>query len=347
MSGTVSAMHSMEAGKDRPLIVLIDPKWNFQQDHFEVERFFEEAKITDESITVLRTRFNKFCSYDGPNGAGDAFLTLEDFTRLNKHYAICRNQDEEHYFRAMDRVQRQRLYFDDFLLGCSAANPATPHILNSFTGFVRARYIFDFYNMSRSGCLDFEELARMLADARRHLDEDLDVQRRHAIEVAQELGEVSVVTLRVRDRNGNPLCDFRASTHWTGHKVRREIARELQVPVDDQELIIGKQRFASGDVLDQLLDLDQLLELGAASVDVVASVSWGQRSRCPRTPTTPCITDGMRGLERLVHVSFDSFYKALTGEQLRGTSRLFRFHRQILHSRNKSSAPTVAAIGGA
>jgi len=41
----------------------------------------------------------------------------------------------------------------------------------------------------------------------------------------------------------------------------------------------------------------------------------------------------LAGLERLVHVTFNSVYQALTTERLRGTSRLFRFNRSILYKR--------------
>merc|ERR550532_1056910 len=102
----------------------------------------------------------------------------------------------------MDSCSRQQLFFDDFLLGCSAANPATPHILNSFTGFVRARYIFDFYNASRSGSLEFEELAQLVSDARRHLAEEPEAQRALCARLAQDLGDVSAVTLRVSGISG-------------------------------------------------------------------------------------------------------------------------------------------------
>merc|ERR1719203_2461511 len=166
-------------GDSKPVIVLIDPKWNFELENFDVERFFEEAKVTDASIAVLRSRFDKFRSVD-EDYTGQPHLTIDDFHRMNEHYSICKPDEEAHYFRAMDRTSQQRLCFQDFLMGCSAANPSTPHILNSFTGYVRARYLFDFYNTSRSGTLEYEELARLLADARRHLDEAPELQRQHA-----------------------------------------------------------------------------------------------------------------------------------------------------------------------
>ncbi|CAK0905703.1 unnamed protein product, partial [Prorocentrum cordatum] len=34
------------AAESRPVIVLVDPTWNFELENFDVERFFEEAKAT-------------------------------------------------------------------------------------------------------------------------------------------------------------------------------------------------------------------------------------------------------------------------------------------------------------
>lgn len=335
MSGAAVASTARGSGGEaRPIIVLIDPKWNFELENFNVERFFEEAKVSSASVTVLQGRFDKFCS---STSCADKFdrasshLTYEDFRRLNQHYSICKEQDEEHYFRALDRRAEGCVNFEDFLLGCSAANPSTPHILNSFTGYVRARYIFDFYNTSRTGTLDFEELVRLLADARRHLDEDEDGLRRHAIEMAQELGEVNAVTLRVSGISG-PLCDLRASTRWTGWRVRREIARQLQVPIDSQELMYGSHAVTRDTVL------ETMLPTGSSPVKIVlARTNW----ECWPCQPEPIVSDQVLGLERLVHISFQKLYQALVEEQLRGTSRLFRFHRSILHTKK------VASIGAA
>lgn len=322
-------------GDSKPVIVLIDPKWNFELENFDVERFFEEAKVTDSSITVLRSRFDKFCSIDEERAV--PHLTLDDFHRLNEHYSICKTAEEEHYFRAMDRTSQQRLCFQDFLMGCSAANPSTPHILNSFTGYVRARYLFDFYNASRSGTLEYEELAQLLADARRHLDEGPETQRQLTTEVAQDLGDVSAVTLRVNGLAG-PLCDVRSSTRWTGLRVRREIARQLQVPVEGQELLIGQHPFSESEVL------DAFLPMGATSAEVtLVRTNWDMWPCAPE----PSASDGVAGLERLVHVTFQKLYKALVNEQLRGTSRLFRFHRSILHTKATKPGPGPSIGGGA
>jgi len=328
-----------ETKVERPLVVLTNPSWSFDTDNFEPADFFSEAKITDDSMGVLRGRFRRFASTDEA-GDGEPSLTLKDFRRLNQHYAICRTENEENFFRAMGRNTRERLTFDEFLLGCSAASPATPHILNSLTGFVRARYIFDYYNTSRSGTLEYEELAWLLGDARRHLGEESQLHQRHVSEVAQELGEVSAVTLRVVDATGLGLCDLRASRRWTGRRVQREIAKELKVPVDGQVLTL------SGQVLDDSALLETLAGAAEGAVEVVASLNW---DAYPAEPTEPLASQAA-GLERLAHVPFEAFYKALVSEQLRGMSRLFRFRRQLFHASKSSGSAnglSTALVGGA
>jgi len=329
MSSTIGAASGTQPPEAKPIIVLFDPKWNFELEHFDVNRFFDEAKVTENSIEVLQSRFDKFCSVGKENGV-PAHLTPEDFRRMNEHYSICKPHEEGHFFRSMDRSGEQRLSFQDFLMGCSAANPSTPHVLNSFTGYVRARYIFDYYNVSGNGTLEYEELAKLVFDARRHLEEGPEAQRGYAAELAQDLGDVSVVTLRVSGLSG-PLCDVRASTRWTGLKVRKEIARQLQVPVEGQELLLGERHLKEEQVL------ETFFFPGTTSSNVtLVRTNWDQ---WPCTPE-PSASDGVVGLERLVHVTFQSFYEALVSEQLRGTSRLFRFHRSILHTKK-------GAIGGA
>lgn len=332
MSGMAAAEGARAQGSEpKPLVVLIDPKWNFDLKNFEVERFFEEAKVTETSINVLQQRFNRFCG-TGTGAKEEPVLTMESFHRMNEHYSLCKTQEEEHYFRAMDRKRTQQLCFHDFLVGCSAANPATPHILNSFTGYVRALFIFDFYNVSGSGSLDFDELATLLGDTRRNQEEDAEALSRLVLDVAQELGEVSAVTLRVHGRSGQ-LCDCRVSTKWTGRNVRREIAKRLQVPMEGQELYLGGQPIREEDVLESLLPAD-------TAGSVVATLERANWSLWPHS-VEPAPSDSTPGIERLAHVAFQRFHQALTTEKLRGTSRLFRFHRQILHTK------TRGAVGGA
>jgi len=268
MSSTIGAASGTQPPEAKPIIVLFDPKWNFELEHFDVNRFFDEAKVTENSIEVLQSRFDKFCSV-GKDSAFPTHLTPEDFQRMNEHYSICKPHEEGHFFRSMDRSGGQRLSFQDFLLG-------------------------------------------------------------YAAELAQDLGDVSVVTLRVSGLSG-PLCDVRASTRWTGLKVRKEIARQLQVPVEGQELLLGERHLKEDHVL------ETFFFPGTTSSNItLVRTNWDQ---WPCTPE-PSASDGVVGLERLVHVTFQSFYEALVSEQLRGTSRLFRFHRSILHTKK-------GAIGGA
>jgi len=327
------------------LLVLTDrPGHSDKSWKFDVESFFEEAKVTTSGIEVLRSRFDKFCSVS-EDGRGETFLSFDDFHRINAYYGICKPREEEHMCRAMDQQGHGCIRFQDFLMGCAAASPTCQHILNSHTGLVRARYIFKYFNASQSGTLDYEELAALLADMNRPLDEPDEVQRSYTVGLAQELGDVSVTTLRVTGLSG-ALCDIRVSTRWTGLRVRREIARELQVPIEGQELLLGNTIFSEDEVL------ENVIPAGATSVTVtlVRSQSWDDL-RWPYA-TEPSITDGMVGLERLVHVTFERFYGAMVGEQLRGTSRLFRLHRNIMHTRKsictgKSAQPAKSALGGA
>jgi len=206
---------------------------------------------------------------------------------------------------------------------------------------MRARYLFDFYNASCSGTLDFEELARLLRDAKQHLQEPLDKQRSHILEVAQELGEVAVVTLRMSDDSG-PLCEARVSQKWTGSAIRCQIAKQMEVPAEGMELYIGNQPFAPGAVL------EDVIPVGVRVVDVSVAVANWEASPCVVEPN---LSDSVLGLERLVHITFDNFYQALTSEQLRGTSRLFRFRKQILQlseaQRSKSKTRKILTLGGA
>jgi len=230
--GTIGAASGTQPPEAKPIIVLFDPKWNFELEHFDVNRFFDEAKVTENSIEVLQSRFDKFCSV-GKDSAFPTHLTPE-------------------------------------------------------------------------------------------------AQKGYAAELAQDLGDVSVVTLRVSGLSG-PLCDVRASTRWTGLKVRKEIARQLQVPVEGQELLLGERHLKEDHVL------ETFFFPGTTSSNItLVRTNWDQ---WPCTPE-PSASDGVVGLERLVHVTFQSFYEALVSEQLRGTSRLFRFHRSILHTKK-------GAIGGA
>lgn len=240
----------------------------------------------------------------------------------------------------MDRSCKNQLCWEDFLIGCSAANPQTPHILNSFTGYVRARFIYDFYNISRSGTLVYEELAELVVDARRQQcqeekEEDWSQLTTEIQKLAQDLGDLNVMTLRVNNfpQFSSPLCEIRASTQWTGLQVRREIARELKVPVEGQELSIGQISFGEEKILGRLLQPTT----GSFDVTLVCT-HWEQWPCNPK----PSASDGVFGNERLVHVTFQRLYRALmSGERMRGTSRLFRFKRSLLQQKKGG------AMGGA
>jgi len=314
---------------EKPVIVHENAQWNFNLENFHIEGFFEEAKVTEEGTKILQSRFSRFCT-SCKDSTGSAQLSLDDFREMNERYSICEPSEEDKFFWAMDRSGSGRLCFQDFLMGCAAANPCTPHILNSFTGYVRARYIFDFYNVSRSGTLEFGELAQLVADARRHLEEGPEARRAEASRLAQDLGDVSAITLRVHGLSGS-LCDVRASARWTGLRVRREVARQLRVPVEGRELLLGRRPLLDEEVL------DAFVPAGSTSAEVtLVRTNW---DLWPCSPA-PSASDGVVGLERLVHVTFQRFYRAIIGEQLRGTSKLFRFHRSILHTKK-------SALGGA
>merc|ERR1740138_89434 len=153
--------------------------------------FFEEAKIGQAEESELRRKFSKFCTkapnVDGPDeDAG--FLTLDNFCSMLQYYECAGAQHYESYFHAIDRNHDDKLDFGEFFLGCCAADPSTVHILNSFTGYERSLYIFDFYDSDRSASLDFTEFARLTAECLgTHPGED-HAMRAQALEKARELG---------------------------------------------------------------------------------------------------------------------------------------------------------------
>jgi hypothetical protein len=355
---------------DRPIVVLIDPKWNFNVNDVkasqsssgggidqrapkaggadvwdsnklnssmpvDVAAFFAEAKVTEDHVNVLRARFSAHAVSD-PEVSDEPFLTFDSFHRLNEHYDICRPVDEEHFFRAMDRGRQYRLGFQDFLFGCAASSPDTPHILNSYTGYVRALYIFDFYNASRSGTLEYEEIARLLADSRTALGESPEDSAAFIRRTMQDLGQVEVVNLRINGLSGH-IHDVRASKRWTGLRVRREIARFVDMPAEFQQLFVG------GVALLEDTCLDTILQEDATSVDVSlirVVPEWAG------WPALPMAAEEVTGIERFIHVPFESLYNALVSEQLRGTSRLFRLQRHLLHKRSKGGRRAPYALPG-
>ncbi|KAF4746010.1 hypothetical protein FOZ62_005504, partial [Perkinsus olseni] len=132
--------------------------------------FFEEAKISDGEVEEIRKRFLQFSRKvnTGKHLATSQLtdvLFLDDFVHMLEHYNIVNNPAKyEAYFSAIDRNKDGFLDFDELLRGVCAADPKTVHILNSFTGYERGQYIFDFYDANRSKTLEFTEFARLVAD---------------------------------------------------------------------------------------------------------------------------------------------------------------------------------------
>lgn len=158
------------------------------------QNFYEEAKITHVEENELRRKFGKFCTKAGMRGNVDdePYLALDDFCRMLQYYECASAQHYEAYFHAIDRNHDDKLDFQEFFLGCCAADPSTVHILNSFTGYERSQYIFDFYDTNRSQSLEFDEFARLTADclslpSTNPHDEQV---KRQAIEKARDLGAV-------------------------------------------------------------------------------------------------------------------------------------------------------------
>lgn len=345
-SKSIGPKEELEGQTDghKPLVVIVDPGWLSELGKPDVAHFFREAHIAESHVAVLQGRFEKFASrghdYLQQDAEASMHLTIDDFHHLNEHYKLCKPSEEEHFFRAMDRTRRFRLCFNDFLLGCCAASPATPHILNGCTGLVRARFIFDYYNVSRSGTLDDEELARLLGDARGQAASDMEARQRKFVEIAQELGNISAVTLRVGSMSGDPLCELRVSTRWTGHKVLHEIARELSSPIDSQRLVIGPgpRLIGQDECLADVLPPNatsasvMLVAENDAGLDVHPICRGGAVCVPAASPSRSCGRQ-VPGVERLVHITFESFYLALQSERLRGTSVLFRFQRCVLRKR--------------
>lgn len=167
------------------------------------QNFFEEAKITHVEESELKRKFGKFCRKAGRASPEDeAYLALDDFCRMLQYYECASAHHYEAYFHAIDRNHDDKLDFQEFFLGCCAADPSTVHILNSFTGYERSQYIFDFYDTNRSESLEFDEFARLTADClsldkTSPFDESV---KRQAIEKARELGAV--------EESGNSTLHF-------------------------------------------------------------------------------------------------------------------------------------------
>eukprot|EP00933_Yihiella_yeosuensis_P008589 TRINITY_DN11411_c0_g1_i1.p1 TRINITY_DN11411_c0_g1~~TRINITY_DN11411_c0_g1_i1.p1 ORF type:complete len:364 (-),score=78.22 TRINITY_DN11411_c0_g1_i1:114-1205(-) len=343
----------------KPVAVLVDPQWQFAPDARDELMFLKEAKVDEECVKVLRGRFERYSSevkeLTSPNSMGlqqqQRFMTPRDFSRLNLAYKVCKPEEENLIFKCFDRRGAQMLSFQDFLMGAAAASPMTPHILNSHTGRIRAEYIFNFYDRNGSGFLDFEDLAQLLSDAAKQA-EDEDELRDHARRISCDLGEVDAITLCVFGLAGH-IADVRVSTRWSFERIQREIARTVEVgsasidtplgPVESQKLVIANKVMCKDDIL------TNFIVPGTQMIDVTLIQLTSDANGEPFAPVkcTAMISDAVNGAERLAHVNFDNFYKAFVREKIRGTSRLFRFHRSVLHTRSAGSKKDATATNGA
>lgn len=207
--------------------------------------FEDEAQVTAEITDELRRKFREATSEDT--------MRLVHFKALLLRYGCCREEDCQKYFRAFDRDSDERLSFAEFARGSIAADPSCPHVLNSFTGYERSRYAFDFFAKERHepakagknsvGNMEYAEFLRLLA------------------------------ACAGRPRNGLQSLDL------------------------------------SGDAKVSQLGLMK-------SVD---------------------------GEKRFVGLPFKLYYSMVSGEKLRGTSRLFRFHHGLLPSMKARGSKTERA----
>lgn len=142
--------------------------------------FFEEAKVSEQHLQQLRYCFDKFV---GPDGT----LGLPQFRRLLEYYQLTSTDMSDHWFHVFDRAGHGKLDFDAFKLGCCAADPGTVHILNSFTGYTRAMFIFRFYDRDGDQHLNFDEMLALVSDiARRKRAQTMDNQGLRSL--VQKLG---------------------------------------------------------------------------------------------------------------------------------------------------------------
>jgi hypothetical protein len=123
--------------------------------------FEDEAQVTSEITEELRRKFREATSEDS--------MRLVHFKALLLRYGCCREEDCQKFFRAFDRDSDERLSFAEFARGSIAADPACPHVLNSFTGYERSRFAFDFFAEERhagkkgTGNMEYAEFLRLLA----------------------------------------------------------------------------------------------------------------------------------------------------------------------------------------
>eukprot|EP00435_Cladocopium_sp_Y103_P038609 s1254_g10.t1 len=160
--------------------------------------FFEEAAAgakRSAEEAECRRRFDRFATKPGNE---PDFLSFQDFTRLMEHYEASATSNLVTFFYAIDRNRDDKVDFQEFFLGSTAADPQTVHILNSFTGKERAAFTFDFYDANRSGFLELEEFQKVCRDCAIVSLDDAQL-RRHTFDKAMELGLMQERRGRIMD----------------------------------------------------------------------------------------------------------------------------------------------------
>ena len=168
-----------------------------------------------------RRRFDRFATKPGNIGNEPDFLSFQDFTRLMEHYEASATSNLVTFFYAIDRNRDDKLDFQEFFLGSTAADPQTVHILNSFTGKERAAFTFDFYDANRSGFLELEEFQKVCRDCAIVSLDDAQL-RRHTFDKAMELGlmQERLVSHRVA-LNVQHLSIFLEKASWFASDLSR------------------------------------------------------------------------------------------------------------------------------
>jgi len=233
--------------------------------------FLEEAQAASIEEGELLRKFKAFAGEDGR-------LHEDAFARLLLRYGCCAAKDCPSFFRAFDRCGEGSLAFLDFRLGCIAADPACTHVLNSFTGFERLQYAFDFYasnNAEQGGFLTFANFTALLVDCvsrpRTNLTEA--EQRDAAANKATDLGILSFENGEMQFqclsfkalyklvkseqlRGTSRLFRFRKGLAWPRHRGNDRSARKLPRKADARAGAVDE------DCTDDEIALDQLLDMG-------------------------------------------------------------------------------------
>jgi hypothetical protein len=120
------------------------------------KNFSEEANVTAQIQEELLQRFLHATTTDK--------MDLREFSKLLIDNGCCSEEACKHFFRAFDRDGDGVLSLDEFSQGCVAADPLCTHVLNSFTGFERTLYAFDYYCVDRGRSLEYTAFCRLLRD---------------------------------------------------------------------------------------------------------------------------------------------------------------------------------------